>query len=113
MSEVYQLLNVGMHVPGYQRRKLWVEVAAPVVIGDRLTLTLLTIRKQGERSLYSVINAPDVHFEAEIPAATFIDATGWAGMLILPRAALLSDNGGFLRVFVEFVSMREEISFAL
>ena len=39
MSEVYQLLNVGMHVPGYQRRKLWVEMAAPVVIGDRLTLT--------------------------------------------------------------------------
>ena len=112
MGTIYRILNTGLQVPGYSRRKVWLEVGVPAVIGSRLTITLVTVRKDGEHELYSVVRGKGVHFETPLPAATFLDVSGWAGLLALPRAAELSEFGRITRVLMEFVSVRDDVKFA-
>jgi len=112
MAELYQILNAGQHVPGYGRKKIWAEIGQPIVIGNRLIMTLLNQCEDGERSLVSVVHGPGVHFEAPLPASTYLNVSGWAGLLAIPRAAHKTQSGRFDKVLIEFVSVRKGVRFS-
>ncbi len=108
---VIRILSTGGDVPNRPRRRLWAEIGQPMIIGPKLTLTIITQVQDGERGLISIIRGPGVHHELPLPAAHWLDLTGYAGLFAIPRAAELSPAGRFRRVFIEFVAVRDGVKF--
>lgn len=112
MGELYRLFNTGQQVPGYAKKMVWVEIGQPIVIGNQLVMTLLSHSNDGEQSLVTEVRGPGVLFEAPLPASTYLNAEGWAGLLAIPRAAYVSRSGRFEKVLMEFVIVRDGVRFS-
>ena len=111
MAEIYQLLNTGMHGGLYKRCRQWLMPGQAILIGRRLTLTVEVDRDEDAFIPRAVIQGPNVHFEAAMPPAHYLELSSWAGMMLLPRALELSESGRPSRVYLEFVALRDGVLF--
>ncbi len=110
MSQVIQLLNTGARTR-LEHKRVWANVGQPITIGRHLSLTFLSQVEDGERTLVYVVTGPGVRYESPLPAASWVNLRGLAGLIATPRAVQLSPSGRFQRVFLEFVSLKKDVRF--
>jgi hypothetical protein len=108
-----RLLNTGHFAAPSERRRLWLELGTPIIIGPQQILQLLEHRHDGIRELVLRIEVPGQAMESPVPAGFYYDASAWSQMLIIPRAIELNRQGGVSRVFIEFVRTASSVDWAV
>ncbi|HKI74979.1 MAG TPA: hypothetical protein VJ998_10060 [Pseudomonadales bacterium] len=108
-----RLLNTGRFAAPSERRRLWLELGTPIIIGPHQILQLLEHKLDGYRDLVMRIEVPGRVVESPVPAGFYYDASAWSQMLIIPRAIEVSPQGGVSRVFIEFVRTAKSVSWAV
>lgn len=109
MAVIFNLLNAvpASDLPGYHRRRLWVQVGYPMVIGPRLLMRIEVDQVDGRPQPYVVIEGPGVRHTLPIATGTALNLEAWAGLRVIPRAAVANR-----RYLLEFVAVRRGVKFA-
>ncbi|EGW55150.1 hypothetical protein [Candidatus Endoriftia persephonae] len=107
-----RLLRAGVFAASGDRRRLWLEIGQPLIIGPQLVLTALENIQDGERELVIRIESPTTAFESVVPAGAVVSCNGWASLWVVPRAVEQGASGASRRVFLEFVRTTRSLKWA-
>lgn len=116
MGQVVEIISPRNGHKGFGRRRVWVDLGRPLIIGPKLTATLFVDRINGQRLTVRMprlaVRGPGAVFDADIPPECWVDLDRWAGLMGCVRAVELSSTGLPLRYLVEFVAVRQGVKFA-
>jgi len=104
MRSLIRLLNLCRFADRAEnRRRLWVEIGRPILIGHRQILRVLEHTVDGVPELHLRVDVPGDYLEAPVPADCYVDVSSWSRLLLVPRAVKLDGQGRAAWAFIEFV----------
>ena len=109
---IIRLLNTADAAGARERRRMWLDLGQGVVIGPGLVMTLEQERRETDRRLVVALQSRHAQVQHPLGFGEAVDVSGWAGLLVIPRAAEMRPAGRFGQVLVEFVAVRDGVRFA-
>jgi hypothetical protein len=113
LETMINLLNMSLFAEAIDRRRIWVEIDQPILIGRNQILRVLENTVDGKHELCLRVDVPGDYIEAPVPADCYMDVSSWSRLLLVPRSVELDEQGRAVRAFIEFVRTSESKQWAV
>lgn len=110
---IYRILHAGQVAEACHRRRIWLALGQPVIIGPQKIMTVLQHQCNGAPELMMRVEVPGQVFESPVPAGCELNINAWADLWAIPRVVEQDNTGRTLRLMVEFVRTSPSVQWAV
>lgn len=113
MARLFELIDTRRSLPGFPRRRLWVEAGMPMLFGQGRMLIYVLDRYDACYMPYLIVRGCcGGHRKVLVWSMRCIDLTKEAGLVVIPRAIEYDRRERPLRCLLELMAVREGVAIA-